>query len=147
LITASVVGLLTTPAAAEQKVRFPEGEIRVGAARLRVEVARTPEQIAHGLMFRRELGERGMIFLFDDERPRSFWMKNTFVPLSIGFFDSKKRLIDMQDMEPVRSEMETPKSYDSRGSAQFVLEVPRGWFQKNRVRLGHSFVWLRKPGP
>lgn len=75
-------------------------------------------------------------------------MKNTFIPLSIGFFNSKKVLVDIQDMEPAKSEMDqNPKSYLSRSPAQYALEVNQGWFQKNKIKLGDRFELVGETGP
>ena len=53
-----------------------------------VDLAVTPAQRAHGLMFRQDMAEdEGMLFLFDREAPRSFWMKNTYLALDIIFLD------------------------------------------------------------
>jgi hypothetical protein len=63
-------------------------EIRSGTRvhRFTVEVARTPDQQAQGLMFRTALGpQEGMIFPFPVPRPASFWMKNTLIPLDMIF--------------------------------------------------------------
>ena len=52
-----------------------------------VEVARTSEEQARGLMYRQEMArDRGMIFPFSSVRPASFWMKNTYIPLDIVFY-------------------------------------------------------------
>ena len=84
-----------------------------------------------------------MLFIFPDEQPRSFWMKNTFVPLSIGYFNAKKELIDMIDMEPAQSEMQNQfPTYASKGPAQYALEVPKGWFLKNKIKIGQKFSFL-----
>jgi uncharacterized membrane protein (UPF0127 family) len=54
--------------------------------RFTVEVARTPQQQATGLMHRDSLApDRGMIFPYDPPQPASFWMKNTLIPLDIIF--------------------------------------------------------------
>ena len=56
----------------------------------RVEVAKTNEEQVKGLMYRLELKENeGMLFLFDNEKKTSFWMKNTFIPLDIIFINKK----------------------------------------------------------
>ncbi len=82
-----------------------------------------------------------MLFVFKDADIRYFWMKNTFVELSIGYFDKNAVLIDIQDMAPVKSEMEdSPPAYPSKGPAQYALEVAKGWFQRHKVKLGDKLV-------
>ena len=61
-----------------------------------VEVAETQEQHSYGLMNRNKMPENlGMIFVFDNNEIRSFWMKNTFIDLSIGYFDQNKVLFQI----------------------------------------------------
>lgn len=129
------------PPLASTKVVFTKKTLILGKQTLKVEVADTEEKSAQGLMFRKHLPEgEGMIFVFDEEQPRSFWMKNTFIPLSIGFFDSQKKLVEYFDMEPTKSEMDLqPPSYHSKKAAKYALEVPKGWFQKHKIPLGTSF--------
>jgi uncharacterized membrane protein (UPF0127 family) len=101
---------------------------------VRVEVADDPAEQAKGLSDRTTLGEyRGMLFVFPDERERSFWMKDTLIPLSIAFIDSKRRIIDIQDMKPLDDE---PPSYVSAEPAQYALEVNQGFFEKRGVKVG-----------
>jgi uncharacterized membrane protein (UPF0127 family) len=122
-------------------VEFKTKKLFLGKQTLVVELAETEEQTAQGLMYRKELKEgTGMLFIFPGEAERSFWMKNTFVPLSIGFFNAKKELIDIQDMAPAVSEMQTNfPSYQSKGPAQYALEVPKGWFAKHKIKLREKF--------
>ena len=112
--------------------------VNIGKHTLQLEVADSPKEISIGMMYRTEQlkPNKGMLFVFSDEAPRVFWMKNTFIPLSIGFFDKNKKLIHFVDMQPVRSEMETPKTYSSQRPAQYVVELPPGWFEKNKVNKG-----------
>ena len=73
-----------------------------GEVRVRVEVADDPAERAKGLMNRTTLGKnRGMLFVYPEERELSFWMKNTLIPLSIAFIDWERRIIDIQDMKPL----------------------------------------------
>jgi len=113
----------------------------LGNKRLQVEVVESEEERAKGLMFRKSMpSQHGMLFVFESESRLSFWMKNTFIPLSIGFFDKDKRLVDIQDMEPMRSEMQSEfPSYVSRRPAKYALEVNRGWFQRNGIKEGAAF--------
>ena len=121
-----------------ENVQFKKTKLKVGDKIITVELAQTDAEQMRGLMFRRVLKENeGMLFIYDDENFRSFWMKNTFVPLSIGFFDGKGRLIDIQDMEPAKSTIQVNwPSYTSTGKAKYALEVNQGWFKKNKIKLG-----------
>jgi uncharacterized protein len=101
---------------------------------VRVEVADNIFEQARGLMDRTTLGEnRGMLFVFPEERELSFWMKNTLIPLSIAFIDSERRIIDIQEMKPLDDE---PPSYVSAEPAQYALEVNQGFFEEWGVRVG-----------
>ncbi len=133
--------LFLFPLFSQAKVDFQKKKIKLGSQTLIVEIADTPEKSAHGLMYRKELAPgTGMLFIFPDEKVRSFWMKNTFVPLSIGYFNHKKELIDIQDMEPALSEMQMElPTYVSKEPAQYALEVPKGWFAANRIGLKMRF--------
>ncbi len=119
--------------------------IKVGSQSLKVEVADSAEESARGLMERKSLGaDEGMLFVFDGEEVRTFWMKNTYIPLSIGFFDSKKKLVDIQDMVPVKSAVEIPSTYQSTKPAKYALEVNQGWFKKHKVALGSRLSYSEK---
>lgn len=120
---------------------LPIKKLVIGQQSLRVEVATKEEDRSRGLMYRTELKEgTGMLFVFEKAQTLSFWMKNTFIPLSIGYFDARKRLVDVQDMEPVKSEMQSDlPSYTSRTPAKYALEVPKGWFSRNKIQLGAVF--------
>ncbi|MBX3019310.1 MAG: DUF192 domain-containing protein [Bdellovibrionaceae bacterium] len=139
-----LISIVLTSTFAHAEIKFPKEKIKLGGKTITVEVARSNEQLAHGLMYRTQMGENdGMIFIFPDVDTRSFWMKNTFIPLSIGFFDEDKILVDIQDMEAVKSEMvTTPPSYVSAKPAKYALEMNRGWFLKNSIKVGAKFEGL-----
>jgi uncharacterized membrane protein (UPF0127 family) len=83
-------------------------------------------------MERTELDENaGMLFVFDREAPRSFWMRNTLIPLSIAYIASDGRIVDIQDMQPLD---EAP--HPSAAPAQYALEVNQGFFEDNGVEVG-----------
>lgn len=125
-------------------VSFKKQELSISGHKLFVEIAETEEQTQRGLMYRTELKDgAGMLFVFDSESLRTFWMKNTFVPLSIAFINTKKEIIDIQDMTPVKSEMDqNPPVYRSAAPARYALEVPRGWFLKKKIRVGDKVLGL-----
>jgi hypothetical protein len=130
-----------SPAVAKD-LKFAKKTLRINGKVLSVEIADTPEKQELGLMFRTSLKESdGMLFIFPDEQPRAFWMKNTFVDLAIGYFSEKRVLIDIQEMKAVSSMMENrPPSYPSRASAKYALEVRKGWFDRNKIKLGAKFT-------
>lgn len=108
--------------------------VRIGSYELRVEIADSDEEQRRGLMFREELpAKQGMLFVFDREAPRSFWMRNTSIPLSIAYIDAEGRIVSIHDMEPF-SEEPVP----SRGPAQYALEVNQGEFARNGVGPGDT---------
>ena len=92
----------------------------------------------HGLMHRSSWGDiQGMLFIFDNEAPRSFWMKNTLLPLSLGFFGEDFKLQEIQDLNPPKSLLQ--KHVDrafSKNPARYVLEVPQGWYKRNSIKPG-----------
>ena len=107
---------------------------------VRVEIADDDAERQRGLMGRTSLGEdRGMLFVFDEEQVLSFWMKNTLIPLSIAYVDSEGRIVDIQDMKPVReqtiSDLELPR-YVSAEPAKYALEVNQGFFRERGVEVG-----------
>ena len=119
---------------------FKVGNIKVGKHKIKVEIAETPPQHQMGLMNRTELGkDSGMLFIFPDERPRSFWMKNTYIALSIAFADSKGKILNILDMKPSAgiTQKDFP-TYESAGPAKYALEMNQGWFHKRKIKPGDS---------
>lgn len=124
------------PASVRQQRLPPRGEAWVifGSDTVRAEVAETEEAREEGLMYRRNVPDgTGMLFVFEDEAVRSFWMRNTYVPLSVAFLDSSMRILNIEQMEP-----ETEEYHDSEGPAMFALEVPRGWFEEHGIAAGEE---------
>lgn len=118
-------------------------KLKVGKIIITAEIADSDESRTRGLMFRQELAPNsGMLFVFSSEQPLAFWMKNTLIPLSIGYFDANKRLIDIQEMQPMLLAEQKPRTYPSKGPAQYALEMPENWFKKNGIRLGDKFSFI-----
>jgi hypothetical protein len=99
---------------------------------VQVELADTDQKRERGLMFRKELPDgQGMLFLFDEEREHTFWMKDTLIPLDIIFVDGSGRVTDVvASARPLSLEPRTG------GPARMVLEVPGGWARAHDVRVG-----------
>ncbi len=124
-------------ARAENDVTFPltRGTLvtEKGRFRLVLEFAGTPEQRAHGLMFRRFLPDNfGMLFDFGGTGEVAMWMKNTFVPLDMLFFDERGRVVGLiADAEPLSERVLSPGV-----PARAVLELPAGSIERYGVQIG-----------
>jgi len=120
------------------EVKFDKRKIKIGKKEIMVEIAESPIQHERGLMFRKKLStNEGMLFIFNNSQPRAFWMKNTLIPLSIGYFDENKTLQEYFEMVPAKSIMvQEPTVYKSTNSAMYALEMPKGWFKNNNIKVG-----------
>jgi len=107
------------------------------------EVVRTPEAQARGLMGRHQLApDRGMLFLFPDERPRTFWMKNCFIALDMLFADRNGRVVHIEhDAPPCPSVVLQCPTYPSEAPAATVLELPAGTAATHHLGVGSRIAW------
>ncbi len=120
---------------------LPKVTLTIGNHKVTAEVASTPEQRALGLMNRFSLQpDHGMLFVFERAEPLAFWMKNTFIPLSIAFIGADGKIINIEDMTP-RSEA----SHWSKGPALYALEMKKGWFEERGIGVGVEVKGI--PGP
>lgn len=127
-------------------VKFERAEILLSGHRIKVEVAQTEEQTARGLMYRQKLPpDEGMLFIFSNESTQSFWMKNTFIDLSIAYFDKSRTLVDIQEMQKASVIQRDFPTYPSKKPAQYALEMNKNWFQKKKIKLGSRFEFVKKP--
>lgn len=111
---------------------LPTTKLKIGDTTIVAEVAATNEQRSTGLMYRFSLPpDGGMLFVFDAPRPLSFWMRNTYVALSIAFIDAHGTILNIADMAP-RDE----RSTWSTGAALYALEMRKGWFAQNGIVAG-----------
>jgi len=112
--------------------------VQVGPAQLEIEVVMDVPSRSQGLMFRESLEENhGMLFIFPDSKIRAFWMKNTSIPLSIAYIDSRGRIQEIHDMEPF--DLGTT---ESQYPAQYALELNQGAFQDLGIQVG-DYIDLR----
>jgi len=113
-----------------QPQSLPKANITIGERSIAVEIANTPEQRAIGMMYRRKLGpDEGMLFVFERDQNLSFYMKNTFVPLSIAFIRSDGLISNIANMEP-----RTLTPHHSRTPSRYALEMPQGWFAEHGIQ-------------
>ncbi len=104
---------------------------------LNAEIADTESLRMKGLMDRRAMGrDSGMLFAFDREQILNFWMKNTYIPLSIAYISKTGVINEIRDMKP----LDISITYPSAMPARYALEVNRGWFDKNNITKGCRIV-------
>ncbi len=102
-----------------------------------VEIADDLQEQITGLMFRQNLGYyEGMLFVYDTEKKRSFWMKNTLISLDMLFVDANNRIIDIKEnIQPCV--IEICPNYTSKSPAKYVLEVNAGFTLMNNIKVGN----------
>jgi uncharacterized membrane protein (UPF0127 family) len=106
----------------------------------KVELVDTPESRAQGLMYRQELADdAGMLFDFLDERPVSFWMRNTFIPLDMLFISADGVIRTIH----VNAVPHDPTSIPSQVPVQFVLEIPGGRSKELGIEPGDTVEHAR----
>jgi uncharacterized membrane protein (UPF0127 family) len=111
---------------------LPTVDLNIGKHRLVAEVAATTDTRTTGLMHRFSLKpDHGMLFVFPAPQPLGFWMRNTYVPLSIAFLDADGRILNIEDMAP-----RTDDTHLSKGPALYALEMKKGWFADRNIRPG-----------
>jgi uncharacterized membrane protein (UPF0127 family) len=118
-------------------VRITRGGEAQEIARFTVEVADEPEEWRQGLMARPTLApEAGMLFIFPDVAPRSFWMMNTLIALDILFVDAHGYIINIHANVPPCLPPRRCPSYASTAPAQYVLEIAGGQSSTRGMRVG-----------
>jgi len=118
------------PASGGQVVRTTQ--IRIGGVEITVEIADNADLRQQGLMRRDSLTEdHGMLFVYGTAQVRSFWMRNTRIPLDIAFIDANGVIVNIEQMEP-----QSDQNYYSKGPMMYALEMDQGWFEANGVGPG-----------
>ena len=116
---------------------------RIAQHRFTVEVARTPAEMERGLMFRDRLApDHGMLFLYDEDRQVSFWMKNTLIPLDLIFADASGRIVQIAE----RAVPLSTALISSAGPVRAVLEVNGGTADRLGISVGDRLLHVRLPG-
>jgi uncharacterized protein len=105
---------------------------------LNTEIAETEGAKMEGLMFRRILPDNyGMLFVFSGEGYRNFWMKNTYLPLSIAYISKKGVINEIYHMKP----LDISITYPSKIPAKYALEVKQFWFSRNGIKPGSKVIF------
>ena len=119
---------------------LPEIGLAIHGHKLTAEVAATDSSRTTGLMHRRMMPEnRGMLFVFAYAQPQSFWMMNTYLPLSIAYVDEQGVIVNITDMQPL-----TTNPYPSAKPAKYALEMNQGWFARRGIKAGARVDGLKE---
>jgi uncharacterized membrane protein (UPF0127 family) len=141
LLLAFLVGVASAAWGSPPAPQFGHSTLAIESASERfefqVEVASSPEQRAHGLMYRRHLpSDHGMLFDFGASRPVSMWMRNTYIPLDMLFIEKDGNIARIAvETEPLSEEAIT-----SGGPVKAVLELQGGITAKLGIRPGDRVV-------
>ena len=113
--------------------------LRINQWEITVETADTQETQEKGLMERESMDEDwGMLFVYDRDSRKSFWMKNTKIPLSIAYIGADGTIREIYDMEPLST-----RTVDSRYSVRYALEVNQGAFQRHGIKTGDKVEFIK----
>jgi len=119
---------------------LPTVQLSIKGHRLVAETATTTATRTVGLMHRFSLKpDHGMLFVFDAPQPLAFWMKNTFMPLSIAFIGVDGKILNIEDMAP-----QTETTHPSQGFALYALEMKKGWFAQRAIAAGDRVEGLER---
>lgn len=122
--------------ASPEAVRLPLSAwlpLQIDTVRIEAQIALSAAEMRRGLMFREELeSDHGMLFAYAQPQAMSFWMRNTPLPLDVGFFDGQGVLREVHSLYPFD---ETPVR-SGGDQLQFALEMNQGWFAQNKIKPG-----------
>ena len=114
--------------------------LNVGTHQIEAEVAATPVTRDKGLMNRPLLpANRGMLFIFPEERAYCIWMRNTIIPLSVAFIDSNGIIVNIAQMPPG-----TDDYYCADRPVRYALEMNYIWFRNKGVTPGTRIKDIHK---
>lgn len=125
----------------EGELEFLRKNQKEPVRKIDVELAENRDEILQGLMYRRSMDDsKGMLFIFEQEEPQSFWMKNTVIPLDIIYVNSKMEIVKIFKNTVPFSE----KSLPSEKPATYVVEVIGGYTDKYGIREGDLISFVKK---
>ena len=111
--------------------------------KINVEIADDNDERSKGLMFREKLDESsGMFFIFENEENRTFWMKNTLIPLDIIFIDENFEIVDVKYALPCKAD--SCALYKSAKPSKYVLEVNANFSAGNGINIGDKIILKEK---
>ena len=142
LLAAVVIVMVLLSASVNRKtIDGKISRVCFGSRCFEVELAKAPEEIKTGLMFRKSLDKnKGMLFVFDKAAGHSFWMKNTLIPLDIVWLDKNGQIVFIsENNQPCRESSCSPIS--SGVKAKYVLETNAGTAKESGFKIGDKTVF------
>lgn len=122
----------------EGELYFQSAEGGKAISKIDIEKADTEVDRQFGLMFRKSMPEdQGMLFLFETTEQKSFWMRNTYIPLDIMFVDENGVINTIHENAKTLNDTSLP----SNGPAKYVVEVIGGYAQKHGIKVGDKISW------
>lgn len=119
---------------------LPVMELTAGMYRIEAEVAANDQNRQVGLMNRTAMPpQRGMLFVFPQERTHCMWMRNTLIPLSVAFIDADGVIINIENMQP-----QTEDNHCAKVPARYALEMNLGWFAQRGIKPGVKLQGIDK---
>lgn len=105
-----------------------------------IEIADTPYEWETGLMYRESMEDnQGMLFIYPNAAPRSFYMKNTYIPLDIIFMSNDTTVVSIKENAVPRDETSIP----SNAPARFILEINGGNAEDWNIEVGDKMRFSR----
>jgi uncharacterized membrane protein (UPF0127 family) len=142
-VTNAIFSGATLPIEPEKSITDVFGEqaidLVINGSVIKAELARTDSEKAKGLMNRQSLGSNsGMLFIYDTEEERAFWMKDTFIPLDIIFMDKDKKIVSISSNTKPN---QTEELYYSNGKSMYVLELNAGRAEELEIKPGNKITF------
>jgi len=117
----------------EGQLSFLDRKSKKGITTIDIEIADNDYERTRGLMYRHSLPDNaGMLFIFEQSGPLSFWMRNTYIPLDIIFADENRQIVTIQKNKKPLSYAQIP----SKRNSKYVVEVNSGFCDKYGVAVG-----------
>ena len=108
--------------------------------KLYIKTACSQEDLMYGLKNIKQMDyNKGMLFVFNQEQTLSFWMKDTYIPLDIAFLNKNLEIVDIKTMNPL-DEIIVKSSIP----ASYALEVNKGYFDTNNIKIGDNISLFMK---
>ncbi|MDQ5908346.1 MAG: uncharacterized protein QG599_437 [Pseudomonadota bacterium] len=136
IIYRNLTGVLLLLITFNAALAMDQAQVTVGSATFQIEIAQTPGERTQGLMYRRKLPpDQGMLFVQPPGRA-VFWMKNTYIPLDLLYFDAEGRLAQIVAEVPPCKTPDCPTYPSDTATIRYILELNAGAAAQHRIQIG-----------